>query len=92
MDWVYWLWVLNSLLAFAVIGICFVKTTWSHLTQARNARVAGLGLMCTAIAWGSVARRNEEFKPWMLILMIGLVLCLYGMSRIAPGEIDDGST
>ena len=86
MNFVYALRVLNSLIAAAVVGLCFVKADWRHLNGARNARVAGLGVIAFALIWGSLNRQHEPYKPWVPIFTWGLVLCVYGMSRTAPGE------
>lgn len=79
--------LINALLAGGVAGLCFLRVNWTDETRARDTRVAGLGLICVAIAWGSFARRDEVFKPWIPLVTIGLALCVYGMRRIAAGEL-----
>lgn len=86
MHWIYMLRVFNSLLAATLVGVCLVKTRWTKLSFARDSRVGGLCLLNVTIAWGSLQRRHELFKPWLPIVTIGLALCLYGMCKLAPGE------
>lgn len=86
MNFVYTLRLLNAVLAGLVCGLCFLRVGWDKANQARNARVAGLGILSVAIAWGSFARIHDVFKPWLPLVTVGLVLCLYGMRRHAPGE------
>ncbi len=89
MDLGYWVRILISLLAACVAGLCFTKVIWTYASSVRNYRVAGLGLICAAVAWGNTARRNQEFKPWLVLILVGLTLCCYGMARFAPGELPE---
>lgn len=86
MNFSYWLRLLDVLLAGLVFGLCLLRVNWDHANRARNARIAGLGLICLAIGWGSFYRRYDEFRPWVPFLTAGLVFCLYGMRRPAAGE------
>ena len=89
MDVTYYVTGLNSFLATVLSALCIVKARWRLVRSARDFRVSGLTLLAIAIAWGSAARHGEPFKPWYLLVTIGLVLCTIGMWRIADGELDD---
>lgn len=86
LDFSFWIRATNSILAGAVIGLCLYKADWWHLRKPESARVAGLGLLCTAITLASLHRRYDEAKPWTYIITVALVLCVYGMSRKTYGE------
>lgn len=86
MTWIYWLRMINTLLAGFVVGLCFLKVNWDYLNRARNTRIAGLGLLCIAIAWGSFALRHDVFNPRVPLTTLGLLLCVFGMRRTAAGE------
>lgn len=86
----YFLYILNTLLASAVVGLCFVKAHWTLKSKnARDIRVAGLGLISVGLVWSSLSRRHQDLKPWHFVIAVGLALCVYGMAKIAKGEIED---
>lgn len=87
MDPVYWIRVVNAVLAGFLVGLCFLKVSWSHVDHPRSARILGLGLLCVAIGWMSLARLGQAYKPWLPVITIGLLFCFYGMRRRAPGEV-----
>lgn len=86
MNWVYCLRMINTVLAGLVAGLCVLRVGYDPRNNARNARIAGLGLLTIAIAWGSFAKVHDVFRPWLPLVTAGLLLCLYGMRRQAPGE------
>ena len=86
MDLVYALRILNCVLSGIVAGLCFLKLENSHPDKARNYRIAGLGVLCINIAWGSFALRNSVFNYRVPLTTAGLLLCLHGMRRMAAGE------
>lgn len=88
MNWVYCLRMLNVLLAGGVAGLCFLKTSFDYKYRARNARIAGLGLLCVTLALGFFATRHDVFNYRAPMYTVALLVCLYGMRRTAAGEED----
>lgn len=86
MDVAYVFRIIVALLAAGIVGLCFTKVIWVSANAVRNYRVIGLGFLCSAIAWGTTARRGEDFKPWLIPLLVGLIITAYGMAREAPYE------
>lgn len=86
MNFHYWLFALNGILSCALVGVTLVKVDWPSFRKVRDFRIAGLFFISLAIAWSSLARRNQEFRLWHYLVTIGLSLCLYGMIRTSYEE------
>lgn len=82
----YVLRLVDTGLAGLLVGLCVLRFHRDFENRARNARIAGLGLICLAVAWGSFYRRNDDFRPWLPFLTVGLLLSVWGMRRPASGE------